>query len=78
MVGTYSLHNILQTQLSKSLTQSQEVSFTEPDGTRLALVGAAWRGSRVFTSQQLLDLPGNTMVLRMDSWHRAPVSSRMC
>ncbi len=72
MVGTYSLQNILLTQLSKNLTQSQEVSFTEPDGTRLALVGAAWRGSRVFTSQQLLDLPGNTMVLRMDSWHRAP------
>lgn len=72
MVGTYALQNILSTQLSKNLTQSQEVSFTEPDGTRLALVGAAWRGSRVFTSQQLLDLPGNTMVLRMDSWHRAP------
>ena len=30
------------------------------------------RGSRVFTSQQLLDLPGNTMVLRMDSWRGAP------
>ena len=72
VVGTYVLQNILSTQLSKNLTQSQEVSFTEPDGTRLALVGAAWRGSRVFTSQQLLDLPGNTMVLRMDSWHRAP------
>ncbi len=72
MVGTYSLQNILLTQLSKNLTQSQEVSFTEPDGTRLALVGAAWRGSRVFTSQQLMDLPGNTMVLHMDSWHRAP------
>ena len=72
MVGTYSLQNILTTQLSKQLTQSQEVSFTEPDGTRLALVGAAWRGSRVFTAQQLLDLPGHTMVLRMDSWHRAP------
>ena len=72
MVGTYSLQNILSSQLSKSLTQSQEVSFTEPDGTRLALLGASWRGSRVFTSQQLLDLPGNTMVLRMDSWHRAP------
>ena len=72
VVGTYSLQNILSTQLSKNLTQSQEVSFTEPDGTRLALVGAAWRGSRVFTSQQLLDLPGSTMVLRMDSWHRAP------
>ena len=72
MVGTYSLQNILTTQVSKNLTQSQEVSFTEPDGTRLALVGAAWRGSRVFTAQHLLDLPGNTMVLRMDSWHRAP------
>lgn len=72
IVGTYSLQNILSTQVSKALIRSQEVSFTEPDGTRLALVGAAWRGSRVFTSQQLLDLPGNTMVLRMDSWHRAP------
>ncbi|MBQ0130664.1 MAG: PAS domain S-box protein [Comamonas sp.] len=72
IVGTYALQNILSTQVSKNLTRSQEVSFTEPDGTRLALVGAAWRGSRVFTSQQLLDLPGNTMVLRMDSWHRAP------
>lgn len=72
IVGTYSLQNILSSQVSKALIRSQEVSFTEPDGTRLALVGAAWRGSRVFTSQQLLDLPGNTMVLRMDSWHRAP------
>lgn len=72
MVGTYSLQNILISQVSKNLTQNQEISFTEPDGTRLAVVGAAWRGSRVFTSQQLLDLPGNTMVLRMDSWHRAP------
>jgi len=43
-----------------------------PDGTRLALVGAAWRGTRVFSAQQLLDLPGHTLVLRMDSWHRAP------
>ena len=34
--------------------------------------GSARRGSRVFTSQQLLDLPGNTMVLRMDSWRAAP------
>jgi two-component system sensor histidine kinase DctS len=30
------------------------------------------RGTRVFTAQQLLDLPGNTMVLRMDSWRGAP------
>lgn len=72
VVGTYSLQGILMSQVGKSLPRTQEVSFTEPDGTRLALVGAAWRGSRMFTAQQLLDLPGNTLVLRMDSWHHAP------
>ena len=72
VVATYSLPNILSSQVSKNLTRNQEVSFTEPDGTRLALVGAAWRGTRVFSAQQLLDLPGHTLVLRMDSWHRAP------
>ncbi len=48
------------------------MSFTEADGTRLALVGATRRGTRMFTAQQLLDLPGNTLVLRMDTWHAAP------
>ncbi|RGE46475.1 PAS domain S-box protein [Comamonas testosteroni] len=72
VLGTYSLHGILVNHVGKALPRTQEVSFTEPDGTRLALVGAAWRGSRMFTAQQLLDLPGNTLVLRMDSWHHAP------
>jgi two-component system sensor histidine kinase DctS len=72
VIGIYSLQGILMAQVGKTLPRTQEVSFTEPDGTRLALVGAAWRGSRMFTAQQLLDLPGNTLVLRMDSWHRAP------
>jgi two-component system sensor histidine kinase DctS len=58
--------------IGPQLTRSQEVSFTEADGTRLAVHGSARRGSRVFTSQQLVDLPGNTMVLRMDSWRAAP------
>ncbi len=72
IVATYALQNILVDLVSHNLTRSQEVSFTEPDGTRLALVGAARRGSRMFTAQQLLDLPGSTLVLRMDSWHSAP------
>ena len=72
VLGTYSLHGILVSHVGKALPRTQEVSFTEPDGTRLALVGAAWRGSRMFTAQQLLDLPGSTLVLRMDSWHHAP------
>lgn len=72
VVGTYSLQSLLMMHVSKNLTRTQEVSFTEPDGTRLALLGAAWRGTRMFTAQQLLDLQGSTLVLRMDSWHRAP------
>jgi two-component system, LuxR family, sensor histidine kinase DctS len=72
LIATYSLSEILSSLVGPQLTRSQEVAFTEADGTRLALHGSVRRGSRVFTSQQLLDLPGNTMVLRMDSWRGAP------
>ena len=72
MIATYSLSEILAGLVGPQLMRSQEVAFTEADGTRLALHGTARRGRRVFTSQQLLDLPGNTMVLRMDSWRGAP------
>ncbi|HSV78235.1 MAG TPA: PAS domain S-box protein, partial [Ramlibacter sp.] len=72
MVATYSLGELLATQIGPQLGRSQEISFTEPDGTRLAMHGVARRGSRVFTAQQLLDLPGSTLVLRMDSWRLQP------
>jgi two-component system, LuxR family, sensor histidine kinase DctS len=72
IVATYSLTEILSALVGPQIMRSQEVSFTEADGTRLALHGAARRGSRIFTSQQLLDLPGYTMLLRMDSWRGAP------
>lgn len=72
VVATYSLTEMLATLIGPQLTRSQEVSFTEADGTRLAMHGMARRGSRVFSAHQILDLPGNTMVLRMDSWKSAP------
>jgi len=72
VIATYSLAEILDTLIAPDLAHSHDVSFTEADGTRLALRGAARRGSHVFTSQQLLDLPGDTLVLRMDSWRAAP------
>jgi len=71
-VATYSLGEILVNMVGPQLTRSQEVSFTESDGTRLAMHGTARRGSRVFIAKQLMDLPGHTMVLRMDSWRGAP------
>ena len=69
---TYSLQDILSELVGRQLTRSQEVSFTEADGTRLAMHGQARRTRRVFTAQQLVDLPGHTLVLRMDSWRGAP------
>lgn len=72
VVATYALGEMLSNLVGPHLTRSQEVSFTEPDGTRLALYGNTRRGTRVFTAQQLLDLPGNTLVLRVDSWRGAP------
>ncbi|MGB3071768.1 MAG: ATP-binding protein [Ottowia sp.] len=71
-VATYSLSGILASMLGEAYTRRQQVSFTEPDGTRLATFGASRRGSRIFNSQQLLDLPGTTLVLRMDGWRAAP------
>ncbi len=72
LVATYSLQGVLNELVSRQITRSQEVSFTEGDGTRLAIRGQARRADRVFTAQQLLDLSGITLVLRLDSWRGAP------
>jgi two-component system sensor histidine kinase DctS len=73
LVATYSLRDTLIELVAPTLTRGQEVAFTEADGTRLVAVGAARRlGTRVFTSQQLIDLPGTTLMLRVDGWRAAP------
>ena len=72
LVATYSLQGILAEMVGPGLTRRQEVSFTEADGTRLALVGTARRSAYMFSARQLLDLPGSTMLLRMDGWNTAP------
>ena len=72
LVATYSLHDILGELLGRELVSGQEVSFTEGDGTRLAVRRSGPRASRVFTTQQVLDLPGNTLVLRLNSSRGAP------
>jgi len=72
VVATYSMSEILGSMIGPQLARGQEISFTEADGTRLALHGNGRGGNRLFSAQQLLDLPGNTVVLRMDSWRGAP------
>jgi two-component system, LuxR family, sensor histidine kinase DctS len=71
-IATYSLQDILSELVSKQLARGQSLSFTEADGTRLALYGAPSRGNRIYIAQQLVDLPGNTVVLRMESRQGSP------
>jgi two-component system sensor histidine kinase DctS len=71
-VVTYGLQELISARLGVGYGQRNEVSFTEPDGTRLAIAGNQSRGLRVFTAQQLVDLPGNTLVLRMDGRRGEP------
>ncbi|WP_175541870.1 nitrogen regulation protein NR(II) [Polaromonas sp. YR568] len=66
-IATYSLQDILSELVGKQLSRGVGLSFTEADGTRLALHGVPAKGSRIYIAQQLLDLPGNTMVVRMES-----------
>jgi two-component system, LuxR family, sensor histidine kinase DctS len=69
---TYGLQPLLIERLGNTFGRRNEVSFIEADGTRLAISGMQRRGLRLFTSQQLVDLPGNTLVLRMDSRRGEP------
>ena len=66
-VATYALYELLAELVNKQLARGQSLSFTEPDGTRLALFGVPTPGNRIFVARQLLDLPGNTLVLRLES-----------
>jgi len=72
LVATYSLHEVLNGPLLGPQTRGYELAFTEGDGTRLAMRVLPRRGNRVFSAQQLLDLPGTTLVLRVDSWRGTP------
>ncbi len=72
LVGTVVLSDALREMLASRIGSGQEISLTEADGSRLAVMGSNRRGGRVFSAQQLLDLPGNTLVLRVDAWRNAP------
>ena len=71
-VVTYSLQEMLTERLGTTFGRRNELSFIEPDGTRLAIAGTQRRERRVFTAQQLVDLPGNTLLLRMDGRRGEP------
>lgn len=72
LVVTYGLQALLTEWISAALSRSHSLTFTEPDGTRLATHGARLPGLARRSTQQLLDLPGYTLVLRVQSERAAP------
>lgn len=73
VVAAYSLSAMLAHMVDTAYTRRHQVSLAEPDGTRLAVAGVVRHGSRAISFQRVLDLPGATLVLRMDS--RRPAAS---
>ncbi len=72
LVATYSLPDILSELVGRQVGRGQGLAFTEADGTRLAMYGNPTRGNQAYIAQQLLDLPGNTLVLRLESRRGTP------
>jgi two-component system sensor histidine kinase DctS len=65
-LATLSLPTLLAAALTPEQTRRHEVSFVEGDGARLARAGAP-RGMGVYRADSLVDLPGSTLRLRVDS-----------
>ncbi|MBX3621428.1 MAG: PAS domain S-box protein [Rhizobacter sp.] len=71
LVGTFSLAQLLTEVVSPEVLRAHELSFVEGDGTRLARAGLP-RGTGVFRVDRVLDLPGLTLQLRVDSGKGSP------
>ena len=71
MAGTLAMQGLLAEAASPELLRSHELSFVEGDGTRLARAGLV-RGGGVYTFERLIDLPGQSLQLRLDSAAGSP------
>lgn len=66
MAATFSLGDLLSEAVSPDVLRRHELSFVEGDGTRLARSGLP-RGAGVYVAGHLVDLPGITLQMRLDS-----------
>jgi two-component system sensor histidine kinase DctS len=71
MAATFALHNVLTEAIAADVLRGHELSFVEGDGTRLARVGLT-RGAGIYVAERLIDLPGLTLQLRLDSAAGSP------
>lgn len=66
VVVTYSLPGILAELTDRERLRGRTLAFSEPDGTRLALHGSILDPRRLQRASSLLDLPGHTLMLRLE------------
>ncbi|CAG1013315.1 two-component system, LuxR family, sensor histidine kinase DctS [Burkholderiaceae bacterium] len=71
MAATFALQNVLTEAVAADVLRGHELSFVEGDGTRLARVGLT-RGAGIYVSERLIDLPGITLQMRLDSAAGSP------
>jgi len=71
MAATLALSATIEAAVSPEVARSHELSFVEGDGTRLARAGLP-RGAGVYRAERLVDVPGTTLALRLDSAGRGP------
>ncbi len=72
MLATIGLQSLLAEQLRLEGRKTDQVALTEADGTRLAAHGRLERSANSLSARQLVDLPGATLVLRLDRGRKAP------
>ncbi|MBU4519770.1 MAG: PAS domain S-box protein [Gammaproteobacteria bacterium] len=67
LVATYSLPGLLAELGNKNLLRGRGLAFIDTDGTRLALYSSVSGSRRTQVARALLDLPGHTILLRLES-----------
>ena len=72
VLATYSLGGMLAHLLGADYAHRQSVALTELDGTRLAVRSGVRHAGRIFSARQILNLPGNTLALRMEGGRPLP------
>ena len=66
IVASFTLHAVLDAVLPVGQAQRHELSFIESDGARLVRAGAP-RGQGIYRAERIIDLPGRSLQLRVDS-----------
>ncbi len=67
LVATYSLPGMLSELTNRDLVRGRGLAFNEADGTRLALHSVVSGTRRSLTARYVLDLPGHTLMLQLQS-----------